>query len=315
MSEYPPEYIPPPPVPEFKGSWERPGRSPASAAIFGLILIGIIYFYAQAIIATIVILIAQPGAHQQTTGKTFVEVMTSTMVAMKGPIRIALIISQFIFMLIPTIWIIRHWHTKDFLSYVRLKAVPLAEILLAIVATACFVPVSGFIGEFFLKQLNFPDFLARINEEIFTSYSPVEFIWVIIVVCMTPAICEETLFRGYVQRTLERQLGMKSLFIAGVIFGLYHMEPIGLVSLLIVGIMIGFFFYRSKSLLPGMAAHFTNNLIAILSTYRTTTGELRLPFLSRDVNALETIVALILTSGIIFAYYSYTKRNFTPQPA
>ncbi len=301
--------IAPQPTPEgFEGSWERPNKSTTTAAILGLIIVGIVYFYGLNIVAAVSVLVNIHGLQER--GGTFIEKLTNTVMATKNPIRWSVTISEFVFMLAPTLWLISRWHTKKVFSYIQMKAVPVSEILLAVITTVIFIPVSSYIGEFLMRQLNFPDFLLRINEQIFTSYTPGEFVWLIFVVCITPAICEETLFRGYFQRTLERRLGMKSVFIAGILFGLYHMEPVNLISLSLLGILIGFFFYRSKSMLPGMAAHFTNNLLAILSLYKMPNGHPVVGFLSNATPFVLFIAGIVLSAAAVVVYQRATERNF-----
>lgn len=289
-------------TPEFDGYWEQKGKSLNAAAILGFIIVAVIYFYAQGIIA--IAAIALHGAGANTAGashKTFLEIMTARALSTKGPIRIALISSQFIFLLLPTVWLIRRWHTKRVFEYVRLRRTPPAQILLAVTGAILFFPVSSGIANFFMHQLHFPDFLARIDSLVFASNTPAELVWVIIVVCVTPAICEETLFRGYVQRTLERSIGAKSFLVAGILFGLYHMRPLDLISLSLFGMLIGFFAYRSRSLLPSMSAHFTYNLAAVLSLYKISPDKPIIPLASFHtplpiffLGAAGTVVVILL---------------------
>ncbi len=308
MTENTSELISQTPIERYDGSWERPDKSLTTAAILGLVIVGIIYFYGLNMVAGIAVL-TKASVLRDNTG-SFIKRMTTTVMATKNPIRLSVMISEFVFMLLPTIWLIKRWHTKKILSYVQFKRVPILEILLAVITVIFFIPVSSYIGEFVLRQLNFPDFLAQINEQIFTSYSTREMIWLLVVVCVTPAICEETLFRGYFQRTLERTLGMKSLFIAGIVFGLYHMEPINLISLSLLGILIGFFFYRSKSILPGMAAHFTNNSLAVLSLYKMPDGRPVVAFLSSSTPFLGFLAGILLSGIFVILYRRATKSNF-----
>jgi len=297
----------------YDGSWERPNKSLTTAAILGLVIVGVIYYYGLNLVAGIAIFTKATGLHE--TGGSFIDRMKTTVMATKNPIRLSVMVSEFLFMLVPTVWIIRRWHTKKVLSYIRFTRVHFIEVLLAIITTIAFVPVSSYIGEFFMRQLHFPDFLERIDEQIFTSYTPREFTWLIVVVCVTPAICEETLFRGYFQRTLERTVGAKSLFIAGIVFGLYHVEPINLISLSLLGMLIGFFFYRSKSILPGMAAHFTNNLLAVLSLYRMPNGHPIVSFLSNATPLLGFLAGIILSGILMVVYRSATEKNFVQKEA
>ena len=300
--------IPKPPTERYDGTWEMSNKNLTTAAILGLIIVGVIYYYGLNIVVGIAVYIKSAGIHPDKS--SFLKTMTSTMMATKNSIRLSVMFCEFVFMLVPTALLIRRWHTTKILSYIRLKRVPVVEILLGIVSTILFMPVSSFIAEFILRQLNFPDFLAQINEQIFTSYTPAEFILLIVVVCVTPAICEETLFRGYFQRTLERTLGIRSLFIAGIIFGLFHMEPVNLISLSLLGILFGFFYYRSKSILPGMAAHFTNNLLAIFSLYKTPTGHPVAAFLSNPTPFSGFVAGILLSGGLVIVYRRATEKNF-----
>lgn len=301
-----------PEEPEFEGSWEQSGKSLTTAAILGFIIVAVIYFYAQGFIAFIAMALHGTGS-TGTAGnhRTLIEILSARATESKQPIRYSVIISQFIFLLLPTIWLIRRWHTKHVVRYIRIEKIPVFEIILAFMGAVLFFPVSAGISNFFMNQLHFPDFLARIDSLVFASNTPSELIWVIVIVCVTPAICEETLFRGYVQRTLERTIGGKSVLVAGILFGLYHMRPLNLLSLSLFGILIGYFVYRSKSLLPSMTAHFTYNLIAILSLYKMTEGRSDIPFASLHVPLIIVVMGAVGTVVIALVYRNTTERNFT----
>jgi membrane protease YdiL (CAAX protease family) len=299
--------------PIFDGSWERAHRNITTAAFLGLIITGVVYFYAQAIITGILFILNASGTQEILKEKTFFERISYTMTVLKNPLLYSLIVSQFLFMLLPIVWIIKRWHTIHVLSYARITRISPIELVVAVAATVCFVPVSGSISEYFIRKLNIPDFLAQLHTQIFTSYSSQELLWLIVVVCITPAVCEEMLFRGYVQRTLERTLGMKSVFITGIIFGLFHMQPLNLISLSFLGILIGYFYYRSKSLIPCIFAHFTNNLLAVLSLYKTQHGQTVFRVFDFEITFLGCFVALLLTSALVFFYHQITKKNFVEQ--
>lgn len=298
------------PSQNFDGSWERAHRNITAAACIGLLIIGVLYMYAQMFLTIILVFINSSGELRAFKSGNFIERFSHTTELLKNPLRYSVFISQFLFMFLPTLWIVKRWHTVHILSYVRISRISFLELVIAVAAAICFIPVSGGISNFFMKQLNVPDFLARINTQIFTSYSLQELLWLVVVVCITPALCEELLFRGYFQRTLERTLGMKSLFIAGIIFGLYHMQPLNLISLALLGCMIGYFFYRSKSLLPGIAIHFVNNLVAVLSLYKKSDGNVIFDTFNFEITFLGGVVALMFTGGLLFVYQLITQKNF-----
>ena len=81
---------------------------------------------------------------------------------------------------------------------------------------------------------------------------------------VVPAICEETLFRGWLQSRLEERLGwIAAIIVAGLAFGLIHFNPVDFVSLSVIGIFLGISAWASKSLLLPVLLHFFNNAIGV----------------------------------------------------
>ena len=100
------------------------------------------------------------------------------------------------------------------------------------------------------------------------AHSPSELLFVIIVVALTPAICEELLFRGLIQKNLTLATNKKWGFVfTGMIFGLYHVNPFLVVPLVSLGVLFGFFMARSGTIVIPMAAHFINNLVSVVGVY------------------------------------------------
>lgn len=89
----------------------------------------------------------------------------------------------------------------------------------------------------------------------------------ILVIGASAGICEELLFRGVIQRGLERLGAVKSILITAFLFGLIHFDFQRLFGTFLLGALIGFLVYRSNSLLVGMFAHFTNNSIAVAALF------------------------------------------------
>jgi membrane protease YdiL (CAAX protease family) len=101
-----------------------------------------------------------------------------------------------------------------------------------------------------------------------TASSPVEFLGVILIVALTPAVTEELLFRGLVQRNFEEGAGgLRGALIAGVTFGAYHLNPFSLLPLMALGAYFGFIVFRSENITLAMSAHFFNNFIACAAVY------------------------------------------------
>ncbi|MEX2116422.1 MAG: type II CAAX endopeptidase family protein [Bacteroidota bacterium] len=256
----------------LNGSWERSARSLNTAALLGLLGIGILYFNAQSILALIAVFVTQFTVEPPDLSGGYLERFLENIRHLANPLRTAVVVSQYVFMLLPALLLVRYWHSTDIRRYIRLARAPIAEILLALLATLMIIPSANFIADELVRQLGVPRTIMEINAEIFTSRSLGEFLWLVFVVCITPALCEEIFFRGFVQRTFERTVGWKSVVLVGVIFGLFHFSPLGLIPLSILGMLFGYFFYRSKSLLPPMLAHFANNVLAVYFLYKPEEG-------------------------------------------
>lgn len=298
------------PASPYDGAWEKSGRSLNTAAVLGLLGIGVLYFNAQIILTVIGILFTTLAGGTPPVSGDFLQRLAGTVKQYAMPIRVAVVVSQYVFMLLPVWWLVKRWHSQNVRGYTRLRGCSAAEILLAVIGTMAILPAGTYIANELSHWMNISDSFSKVAAEIFTAYSFPEFVWLVFVVGLTPAICEEFFFRGYVQRTFERTLGEKSLWLIGCIFGLFHMQPLGLITLSMLGILFGYFYYRSQSLLPSMAAHFTNNFLAILFLYATPkVGGVNLA--SDDQIPLSWVIVTLPVAGVVlFLYHKLTATKF-----
>ncbi|NTU58016.1 MAG: CPBP family intramembrane metalloprotease [Chlorobiaceae bacterium] len=85
------------------------------------------------------------------------------------------------------------------------------------------------------------------------------------VLVLTPAICEELFFRGFVQKSFAGILTPnKAVLLTGLVFALFHMELFNLVPLTLLGWYIGYIYVQSDDLTVPAVAHGTNNLAALV---------------------------------------------------
>jgi membrane protease YdiL (CAAX protease family) len=94
--------------------------------------------------------------------------------------------------------------------------------------------------------------------------------WLAVGAVILPGLCEETAFRGVLQRGLfrvhEAREGMPWARIAAVtaMFAAFHQDLYGLPSYLVLGAWLGLVAWRTSSLWPGVVAHMANNALALL---------------------------------------------------
>lgn len=85
-------------------------------------------------------------------------------------------------------------------------------------------------------------------------------------IALVPSICEEILFRGYLQRSFERSVRpWIAILLTGLLFGLYHVQLANLLPLATLGILLAFVTWASGSIWPAVLAHFVNNGGAVLT--------------------------------------------------
>ncbi len=221
-------------------------------------------------------------------------------------IRIATMFGQIIFLLIPTLILIR-FQTKNIFRYVRMKPIGFSEVFFIIIGV---IAAQQFLQGYLVLQDMIPvpetikPFVESIRESIEQMYQTLvmvqtvpELLFVIFVVALVPAFSEEFLFRGLIQRNFEYSFGLAGgAVVAGVIFALYHLNPFTLVPLMVLGIVFGLLVYKTGSILAAILAHFVNNLIAVVSVYYRR-EEILLPA-ETDPAITGTVVVMVI-SGVI----------------
>lgn len=95
-----------------------------------------------------------------------------------------------------------------------------------------------------------------------------DFLVLLLVVAVLPAIGEELIFRGILQKLLVGRLGATVGIIAtSVIFSAIHLQIMGFVPKLLIGLALGFVYYRTGHLFYPMLMHFVNNGMPVVRLY------------------------------------------------
>jgi len=151
-------------------------------------------------------------------------------------------------------------------------------ILLMIVST----PFISWIIELNASMV-LPDFMSGIEDwmrasenqaeeltKVFLTFNGIEsLIYILIIVAIVPAIGEELLFRGVLQKifinwTKNPHIG---IWITATLFSALHMQFFGFFPRLLLGLMFGYIFWWSKSLWLPILGHFINNGSVVIAGY------------------------------------------------
>jgi sodium transport system permease protein len=82
----------------------------------------------------------------------------------------------------------------------------------------------------------------------------------ILLMAITPAICEEALFRGPILRGFATRLSpLAAAALTGLLFGLFHFDLWRLLPTGLLGVLLSLIAWRAGSIAPSMLAHAVNN--------------------------------------------------------
>lgn len=154
----------------------------------------------------------------------------------------------------------------------------LNTFFLVLLLVACSMPMMAWINETNQKMV-FPEFLkgieswmrtmedegAKTTEAILKMKTIGDLLITLFVIAVVPAICEEFLFRGALQRIFLRWIKNPhvGIWIAAIIFSAIHFQFYGFFPRLFLGAAFGYIYFWTGSLWYTMFAHFLNNGFAV----------------------------------------------------
>lgn len=129
-----------------------------------------------------------------------------------------------------------------------------------LIASAVFIVVMGLWTNYFSELAGLPDNMKDVFEQMMNNP-----LGIISIVVMAPLV-EELLFRGAIQGHLMRKWKMPYLgiIVSSLIFGVVHGNPAQIPFAFVVGMALGWMYYLTGSLIPGMLMHFINNGSSVL---------------------------------------------------
>lgn len=137
------------------------------------------------------------------------------------------------------------------------------------------------------KGMELPSFLASVEEimrqmeesalamtEKFLNTSSFGMMIVnLFVMALLPAVCEEMMFRGWLQRVLSNRLNYHvAIWVSAFIFSAIHFQFYGFVPRMIIGAALGYLYCYTGSLWAPIIAHFTNNAAAVITAFLAYNG-------------------------------------------
>lgn len=211
---------------------------------------------------------------------------------------VTLLTMQYGFFLLPVVLAAAFFRMdlRETFSLRRPRLVPL--VAAAVLGLTAWTFASGIL----LRLAPPPEALVRALERLIRLTDDGAPLWVVwLVVAVTPAICEEALFRGFILTGLRRLGAVPAIGISALLFGVAHASIYRLLPTFFLGIVLGIIVWRTGSLLCGIVAHALNN--GLLATLTETPELGRLFGVQPGADALPWTPTLAGTAAAIAALF------------
>lgn len=318
----PPLPVSPPATPALPDPWAPGGEVPLDrglerskfppwlTALF-VIFTGIILFHLIiGPVATILVLMVQ--------GISPMEVLNSleTVIAENArSLLVANTIGQVLALAVPVI-LIAGFHSRQKWEFLRLRSPDWTLMLLSVFGLIGLTPIAWWLGNL-NAAIPLPDWVKLMEESQLELIEQVleqnlGIVFSLFVMAVTPAFCEEILFRGYLQRQFERSMGaVWAIIIVGCIFGLFHLRLSQVIPLSVIGMYLAYLTWRSGSLWLAIVIHFANNAFAVvLGVYLSNQSDISLEELERmDVPTAGLVLAFVVLGAAIYLMEKIARQR------
>lgn len=162
-----------------------------------------------------------------------------------------------------------------------------------------------------------PNWIEDQQEQLLSNY------WGYLAIGLLAPLAEEVVFRGAILRTLlgwakkhsqqpiANSQAYTAITISAVLFSLIHMNPAQMPYAFLAGWLLGWMYWRTGSILPGMAYHWANNSIAYIlyRAYPDTDMKLIDLFKGSELHVyLAVFFSLLICLPAIYQLYLTMKR-------
>ncbi len=127
-------------------------------------------------------------------------------------------------------------------------------------------------------------------------------------------ILEELIFRGIILKAfLKKYEPLKAIMWSAIIFGIAHMNPWQFIPAWLIGIFIGWIYWKTQSIWPGIIIHFINNSFSFALGYWA--RDINVSFYDLTGSLINYIILLlvcvIVSSTLIMMLSKYFQQQQT----
>lgn len=211
-------------------------------------------------------------------------------------------------------------------EYLGLRVVARPSLLLLAAALTFFaVPVinalvsinegirlPSFLSTVEMNMREMEDRAAAITEAFMVMHSSADLLINIFVIALLPAIGEELLFRGVLQRIFGdwSKNVHAGIWLAAFIFSAMHMQFYGFIPRMLLGALFGYLYVWTGSLWVPIMGHFINNAAAVIVTYFYQNGMILInpDELGTTVSDWPWVAGSSILCGLLIRYF-YNQRT------
>jgi sodium transport system permease protein len=156
---------------------------------------------------------------------------------------------------------------KDVRASLALRAAPPRAFAAALLLILGAIPVGWLIAWLQAFVIRIPVEYLQAMEQLVTAADLSRLLWLLLVVAVTPAICEELVFRGVLLQGLSRTRMWRAVLVSALVFGAFHLSfetAIRFLPTAWLGLVLGWVVWHTRSLFTGMMMHLVNNSVVVI---------------------------------------------------
>jgi membrane protease YdiL (CAAX protease family) len=193
----------------------------------------------------------------------FLNLSAGTLLQLARP-RLGLLLSEIFFIAAPAILAIRLFYLdrSTILPLRRLRWIDLSAAVAGALGLNHLLTMAGAWQETVWPT---PVQVRVLFDGLFVYRGALDFAALLVAFAFVPAICEEILFRGFLQaglsRTIDRPAGVVAA--SAFVFAVFHLDPWRFAGVLGLGLFLAWLRIETGSLWPPIAAHAASNVLSI----------------------------------------------------
>jgi membrane protease YdiL (CAAX protease family) len=215
--------------------------------------------------------------------------------------------------------------SSDWLTYLNLKKFNLVLAILTLLIILSFSPLLEFSNEL-NKNMVLPKFLneleawmklkeaqmAEMTKQLLVMKSIPVLLINLLMLAIIPAVGEEFIFRGCLQKIFGHWIGNYhiAIWITAIIFSAIHFQFYGFMPRMLLGALFGYLLVWSGSLWLPILAHFMNNGVAVVTAYvfQQQGKPLELMYESDPASQPVFIASIAVMAVLLWYFYNYSFK-------